>query len=188
MKRQSGFTVIELMVVAAIVAVLLSVGVPSYKYITTSYRMSSEVNGLLGDLMYARGEAIKEGQDVTVCISTNSTGCTGSANWQGGWIIFSNPTNTVPNPVAAGTILRVQTPFTGNPPDTFVANSGASAVTFNREGFATAVGAVAPFAATLITLHNPAAQSGFTRCLSVSAQGLLNTETAATSIPAGACL
>ena len=182
MKRQAGFTVTELMVVAAIVAILLGIAVPSYRYITTSYRMSSEVNGLLGDLMYARGEAIKEGQGVTVCVSTNGTGCTGSANWQGGWIIFSNPTGAA-NP-AVGTILRVQAPFTGATPDTFVANSGVSAITYNREGFATTA---AGFPATLITLHNPSANSGYTRCLTVSPQGLLNTETKATSIPAGAC-
>jgi type IV fimbrial biogenesis protein FimT len=183
MKRQTGFTIVELMLVAAIVAILLSVGVPSYKYITTSYRMSSEVNGLLGDLMYAREEAIKEGQSVTACVSTNGTGCTGTANWQGGWIIFSNPTGAATP--AVGTLLRVQAPFTGTTPDTFVANSGISAVTYNREGFATTA---AGFPNTIITLHNPAAQSGFTRCLTISPQGTLNTETAATSVPAGACL
>jgi type IV fimbrial biogenesis protein FimT len=182
MKRQTGFTITELMTVLAIVAVLLSVGVPSYRYITTSYRMSSEVNGLLGDLMYARAEAIKEGQGVTVCVSTNGTGCTGTANWQGGWVIFSNPTGAANPPL--GTILRVQAPFTGATPDTFVASSGVSAITYNREGFATTA---AGFPNTILTLHNSSANSGFTRCLTVSPQGLLNTETTATSIPAGAC-
>jgi type IV fimbrial biogenesis protein FimT len=181
MKRQAGFTLVELMTVAAIVALLLSIGVPSYKYITTSYRMSSEVNNLLGDLMYARGEALKEGQGVTVCVSSNGTGCTGGA-WQNGWIVFSNPTGAA-NPVA-GTILRVQAPFSGNPPDTFVANSGITAVTYNREGFATTA---AGFPNTLITLHNPTANSGYTRCLSVSPQGMAYTETPATSISAAAC-
>jgi type IV fimbrial biogenesis protein FimT len=68
MRREAGFTLTELMAVAAIVAILLGIGVPSYKYITNSSRMSSEVNNLLGDLMYARGEALKEGQYVTVCV------------------------------------------------------------------------------------------------------------------------
>lgn len=181
MKRQKGFTVTELMVVVAIVAILLSVGVPSYRYITTSYRMSSEVNSLLGDLMYARAEAIKEGQGVTVCVSTNGTGCTGGA-WQGGWIIFSNPTNAA-QPVG-GTVLRVQAPFTGTTPDTFVASSGIAAITYNREGFATTA---AGFPNTIITLHNPGANRAYTRCLTISPQGLINTETNATSIPAGAC-
>src|SRR3974377_583045 len=110
MKRATGFTLTEMMVVMAIVAILLSVGVPSYRYITNSYRMSSEVNGLLGDLMYARAEAIKEGNGVTVCASANRTTCSGAAAWQSGWIIFSNPTNGA-NPVSAAAILRVQQTF-----------------------------------------------------------------------------
>jgi type IV fimbrial biogenesis protein FimT len=180
MNRQAGFTMVEMLTVMAIVAILLSVGVPSYKYITTSYRMSAEVNSLLGDLMYARGEALKEGQGVTVCISSNGTSCTGGTAWQSGWIVFSNPTGAG-NP-AAGTILHVQAPFSGG--DTFVAGSAINAVTYNREGFATTA---AGFPNTIITLHNSAAQSGFTRCLTISPQGTLNTETAATSVPAGAC-
>jgi type IV fimbrial biogenesis protein FimT len=181
MKREAGFTLVEMMTVAAIVAILLAIGVPSYKYITTSYRMSSEVNGLLGDLMYARGEAIKEGQGVTVCVSSTGTSCTAGA-WQTGWLVFSNPTGAA-NP-AVGTILRVQAPFSGNPADSFVANSGITAVTYNREGFATTA---AGFPNTLITLHNPTANSGFTRCLAITPQGLTYTETPATSISAAIC-
>jgi Tfp pilus assembly protein FimT len=35
------------MVVVAIVAILLSLGMPSFRYLTNGYRMSAEVNGLL---------------------------------------------------------------------------------------------------------------------------------------------
>ena len=62
MKRQNGFTITELLVVMAIVAILLGIGVPSYRYITNSYRLSAEINSLSGDLQYARAEAVKEGQ------------------------------------------------------------------------------------------------------------------------------
>ena len=123
MKRQSGFTITELMVVVAIVAILMAIGVPSYRYITNSYRMSAEVNGLLGDLQYARSEAIKEGQTVTACVSTNGTACDGGANinWASGWIVFSDPNGNAA--VDAGdTVLRVQAAFTGRIPDTFNAS------------------------------------------------------------------
>lgn len=183
MKREAGFTLTELMTVLAIVAILLTFGVPMFKYITTSYRMSSEVNNLLGDLMFARGEALKEGQYVTVCVSSSGTGCTAGA-WQSGWIVFSNPTQAA-TPVA-GSILRVQTPFNGTPADTFVASSGITAVTYNREGFAGTLGG-GFLANTLITLRNPGANAGYTRCLAVTPQGLTYTETVASSISAPAC-
>ncbi len=71
MKVSAGLTLVELMVVITIVAVLLALGVPSYRYVTSSNRVSSEVNALLGDLMFARSEAIKEGATVTVCPVAN---------------------------------------------------------------------------------------------------------------------
>jgi type IV fimbrial biogenesis protein FimT len=183
MKLQSGFNLTELIIVVAIVAILLSVGVPSYRYITNSYRMSSEVNGLLGDLMYARAESIKEGQGVTVCVSLDGVNCAGNTSWQNGWVVFSNP-NGAANP-PAGSILRSQGQFTtsGGVSDTFSASNGVSAVTYNREGFATAAG----FLATTITLHDSTNNAVWTRCLLISPVGTLTTETPANS-PSGTCL
>src|SRR5438874_1331083 len=92
---------------------------PSYRYITNAYRMSAEVNGLLGDLQYARSEAIKEGQTVTTCVSTNGATCARgtNVNWGTGWIVFSDPNvNATPG---AGGVLRVQGAFAGSVPDTF---------------------------------------------------------------------
>ena len=90
--RQKGFTLTELIVVSAIVAILLGIAIPSYKYISTSYRMSAEVNGLLGDLQFARSEALKEGNGVTACVSNDGATCTGGGgSWSAGWIVFSDP-------------------------------------------------------------------------------------------------
>ena len=165
MKRQNGFTITELLIVMVIVAILLSIGVPSYRYITNSYRMSAEVNGLLGDLMFARAEALKEGQNVTVCVSTDGATCTGGNKWAGGWIAFSDPTNF--GTVDAGeTVLRIQSAFTGRIPDTFNASNAVTAITFNREGFAFAPGG--GFANTTITLKDSSANAAWTRCLTVA--------------------
>jgi type IV fimbrial biogenesis protein FimT len=180
MSKQRGFTLVELLVVVAIVAILLSIGVPSYRYITNSYRMSSEVNGLLGDLMYARSEAIKEGQFVTVCVTVNGKTCSGNTSWDRGWLIFSNPNN---GPQPPGPILRTQQPFTGTAPDSFTADNGVSAVTYNREGFATTA---AGFINATITLHDSTANPAWSRCLEITPQGMLTTETPANS-PSGMC-
>ncbi|MFK9866802.1 Tfp pilus assembly protein FimT/FimU, partial [Escherichia coli] len=64
MNRQAGFTLTEVMIVTTIVAILFGIGLPSYKYVTTSNRVASEVNALLGDMQFARSEAVREGQTV----------------------------------------------------------------------------------------------------------------------------
>ena len=90
--RMSGFTLVEIMISIAVVAILLTIGIPSFRYVTNSNRIAAEINGLLGDMQYARSEAITEGQTVTVCVSTNSTSCAGAAvsTWEKGWLVFSD--------------------------------------------------------------------------------------------------
>lgn len=175
MRMVAGVTLIELLAVITIVAILMSIGVPSYRYINTSYRIAGEVNGLLGDLQFARAEAIKEGQPVSVCISSNGTSCAAAATtWQSGWIVFSDPNQnqTVDD---GDTVMRIQTAFSGS--DTFQSDSNLSAVTFNREGFALDL----PNAGTTLTLHDSTSNSSWTRCLVMTVIGKMTVESHATS-------
>ena len=172
---QTGFTLMELLMTIAIAAIVATIAIPSFQYVTNSNRVAGEVNGLLGDLQFARAEAIKEGQPVTVCMSKGGTTCdtTGSA-WQSGWIVYSNPTGTGTNTTTpvAGSILRIQNTFTST--DTFLAAPAFSAITYNREGYAIGVGN-----GTLISLHvasaSPAQKAAWTRCLAVSVNGMTQT-------------
>jgi type IV fimbrial biogenesis protein FimT len=173
-RRIAGITLLEVLTVITIVSILMALGVPSYQYVTSANRISGEVNGLLGDMQFARSEAIKEGQTVTVCSSTNSTSaaptCAGSPQWQNGWIVFSDVNGD--GAVEAGdTILRVQSPFKLT--DTFVANPAMKFVTFNREGFALNMGS-----AVTITLHATPVTQGSTRCLYITIVGQVTTQTA----------
>ena len=179
MKRQKGFTLTEMIVVSGIVAILLGIGVPSFRYISNSYRMSGEVNSLLGDLQYARAEAVREGQFVTVCISRNGTTCdAGSTTWQEGWIVFSDPNGNAT--VDAGeSVLKVQQAFLGANPDSFIDTvNGIAAVSYNREGFATTL---AGFPDTSITLHEPTANVAWTRCLWINPMGVPRVATSTTA-------
>lgn len=175
-QHSSGFTMLELIIVIAIVGVLIALGVPSFKYVTTANRIASEVNGLLGDMQFARAEAIKEGQTVVVCVSSNGTTCANSP-WNNGWIVCSDPANDG-SCDGGQPIYRVQKPFTST--DTFIAGGNTDALTFNRDGFAVGLAG-----AVTITLHNaPVVVPAYTRCLAVSAVGTLTVESSGT----GACL
>jgi type IV fimbrial biogenesis protein FimT len=166
--RMSGMTMTELLIVILIVAILTGIGVPSFLSVTNSNRISGEVNGLLGDLQYARSEAIKEGQPVTVCSSTDGLTCAASTNWKTGWIVFSdvNGSKTV-DPGDA--ILRTQPTFSGT--DTFVADNNLSSVTFNREGF----GNTGTANVATITLRALVPNIVTTRCVTVTPVGMVTT-------------
>ena len=168
--RALGFTLIEMLMTIAVAAILMGIAIPSFRYITNANRIASELNGLLGDLQFARSEAIKEGRTVTVCQSADGLSCNNSASWQGGWIVFSDPTNV--GVVDAGeTILRVQKAFSGTDTFTFASPSGILAITFNREGYAIGLGA-----ASLFTLHDSTDNTAWTRCLSVNFSGQMTSE------------
>ena len=169
--------------VMGIAAILMSIAVPSYKYITNSNRIAAEVNGLLGDMQFARGEAIKEGQTVTVCVSRDGATCLANTSWNNGWIVFSDVNGDQAVQAPNDTVLRVQAVFTSS--DTFAANNTISAVTFNREGFAVANGTGLAAGDALITLHaSPATDS--TRCLAMNMVGMMAVQTTQTA--GGACL
>jgi type IV fimbrial biogenesis protein FimT len=166
--RALGYTMIEMLMTMAIAAILLSIAIPSFRYVTNANRIASELNGLLGDLQFARAEAIKEGRTVTVCQSSDGATCTNSTSWQGGWIVFSDPTNV--GVYDAGEIyLRKQKPFSGT--DTFVASQGVAVITFNREGYA-----VGMPNGTLVTLHDSSNTTAWTRCLSINLSGQMTSE------------
>jgi type IV fimbrial biogenesis protein FimT len=170
--RNSGFTLIELLTVSTVIAILLAIGVPSFRYVTAANRASAEINGLLGDMQFARAEAIREGQWVTICASSDQLTCAGGpgTNWNIGWIVFSDPPDTGIFNNATDSYLKQQKTFSGS--DTLVADQAVNTVTFSREGFAMSLPNPVTF-----TLHNAApVNANYTRCLSLTIVGALSTQ------------
>lgn len=91
MKKSLGYTLIELMSMLAVVSILVSVGLPMLNVFFDSNRMVSNTNDLVAGLNIARSEAIKQQIRVTLCQSADSASCTGSGQWEDGWIVFQDP-------------------------------------------------------------------------------------------------
>lgn len=87
-----GFTLLEVMVAIAIVAIVLAIGVPSFADAMRRSRVANATNELNGALALARSEAIKRGMRVTVCPAADQarTACADSTDWSGGLIIFGD--------------------------------------------------------------------------------------------------
>jgi len=73
-KKVLGFTLVELMITIAVVGVLASMAVPSYSKMIERNKLKEVAQGLKSDLMFARAEAIKRSQDVTVSRNTGDNG------------------------------------------------------------------------------------------------------------------
>ena len=66
MRRQSGFTMLELIVVIAIIAIAAAVAIPSYLSWLPDIRLRSAVRSLKSDLGLAKQRAVRENGRVTV--------------------------------------------------------------------------------------------------------------------------
>lgn len=90
--KQSGVTLLELLIVIAISVILFGIGVPSYGNLINHNRLAATTNKLVVDLQRARSESIKRGVRVTVCKTSNPTAvapaCDTVAAWHQGWLVF----------------------------------------------------------------------------------------------------
>jgi type IV fimbrial biogenesis protein FimT len=174
-----GFTLVELLIVMSITAILVAVGAPSYLSTITSYRLSTEVNELVGNLQYARSEAVKQGTTVQMCISTDGATCSTSAtSWGAGHIVVASPFGADCTAAGNCTLLRTQQAFSGT--DTAVPSNGQTSIVFSRDGFAgtpstTNWNGFSPLAAPIfLTIHDAKNTTGVGSCVVVNPVGQMS--------------
>jgi type IV fimbrial biogenesis protein FimT len=73
--KQSGFTLLEMMLVITLMGVILTVGLPSLQDFVRNSRMSSSANDIISDFNFARSEAVKRRVPVTLCKSQDGAAC-----------------------------------------------------------------------------------------------------------------
>lgn len=91
--RQAGFTLIELMVTIAVLAIVMAIAIPNFRGLINSNRLTTQANELVATLQYARSEAVRANGRVTVCPTSDGSTCSGS-DW-GSVIVMLNRDNTV---------------------------------------------------------------------------------------------
>ena len=147
----SGVTLIELLITMAILAVIISVGLPNLREFLVRSEVSTITTEFSSDIARTRIEAISRNGCVTMCSSTNTNlalnspagtpSCaTSGNNWQTGWIIFSNPncSTTLNTPNANNPLLVVRQAGSAQ----FQLTRGVSAmrrITFDSRGLAAGI-------------------------------------------------
>ena len=130
-KTLSGFTLTELLVAVAILAILLGVAAPSFSEIALTSKLTNAANRLVASATLARTEAIKRNVTVTMCMSANVTAssptCTTSGNWAQGWIVYRQIDTTT------NEVLHRETGILSG----YKVNGTVNAINFDPVGFGT---------------------------------------------------
>jgi len=79
----------ELLLGIAVLAILTTLAVPSFTQFIQNNRLAGQANEMVASFQFARSEALKRGQQVQVCTSSDGSGCGG--NWSEGWIAIVDP-------------------------------------------------------------------------------------------------
>lgn len=125
MKRESGFTLIELVVTIAVAAILMAVAIPSFRGTLQNNRMTTQANEFVTAFNMARSEAIRRAQNVIICAP--------SVNWQNGAEVRIGATScTTGTQLRAAQALSGGTNITPNHTNTVITyqSSGGISATF----------------------------------------------------------
>jgi len=123
--KLSAFTLVELVVVVAIIGIMLSVAVPSFRTYNANSLADSTHKKLLYDISFARSSARDYSDSVQITPRNN--------DWNNGWVIS----------IVNGDVLRISNGLSANVRVTSTDFDQATPITFNSEGRAVTVGDLA---------------------------------------------
>jgi len=127
MKIKNGFTLVELMVVIAVISILTMYAVPAFKVSFVNNRLIGATTNLTSMLNLARTESLRRNDYVSICPSSNGTSCSGT-DYSIGSVVFSDPLNT--GLLSSTQVIRVFNKF----PSSQDKGKGISKITFSPVG------------------------------------------------------
>lgn len=126
---QIGFTIIELMVTLIVLAIVMAIVVPNFTGLINRNASLAIGEEMITAFNFARTEAIKLRQPVSICPSDDdATGC--GDDWSNGWIVYTDGATETADSTTVSSVLRVWNDISSSAE--LAVSRGANAVDFVR--------------------------------------------------------
>ncbi len=89
-RANRGFTILEVMITLAAIAIVVLVTVPGSNMLMEKYRLKTASGKLFSGLELARSEAHQRSSTVMMCPSSNGHSCRRDGDWSMGWLVFTD--------------------------------------------------------------------------------------------------
>ena len=106
MRRNAGFTLIELVTTLSVVAILAGIAAPSFAGFVERQRASAAMNSLMTHMALARVAAITHNRRAVLCPSVDGEHCEVGTDWSAGWMLFMDDDGNH-KPDATDEVVRV---------------------------------------------------------------------------------
>ena len=103
--RDSGYSLLELMMTIAVAAMILTLGLPSFSALKARNAQRVEINALFHAVHLARKGSIMRKQVVSLCPTADGLTCNPGRDWSGGFLVFENSDRDEPPELDDGEIL-----------------------------------------------------------------------------------
>ena len=87
-RRYAGFTLIELIITMAVLAICAGVALPSLRSFMEQQRTLAAISSLTSHMSLARMAAVTRNQRTVLCPSRNGNSCEAGTDWSTGWMLF----------------------------------------------------------------------------------------------------
>jgi type IV fimbrial biogenesis protein FimT len=85
-----GYSLFELLMTLGLVAIILTLGIPSFGNIVANNRLRTDVDAVFHAIHLARKESIVRRRVVSICPTVDGQSCEAVLDWSSGWMTFVN--------------------------------------------------------------------------------------------------
>lgn len=125
MRKNHGFSLVELIIAVAILSILVRIGLPAWSNYVADNKLKLTRDNFISSVDIARQLALSDDNNVTLCPFSASGTTTCGASWSSGWIVYEQ------TPASGSVLIRTAQAPTNTSITMTASNAAVTSLTFS---------------------------------------------------------